>query len=49
MPDTYKLTYFPVTALGEPIRFLLAYGDMKYDDYRFERADWPSLKPCKYL
>ncbi|XP_078037760.1 uncharacterized protein LOC144470457 [Augochlora pura] len=42
---TYKLTYFPVSALGEPIRFLLSYGGAEFEDYRFERKDWPKLKP----
>lgn len=44
MPAKYKLTYFPVTALGEPIRFLLAYGNLEFDDVRFDRADWPEIK-----
>ncbi|XP_076287866.1 glutathione S-transferase-like [Lasioglossum baleicum] len=42
---TYKLTYFPVSALGEPIRFLLSYGEAEFEDYRFDRKDWPKLKP----
>nr|AFJ75815.1 glutathione s-transferase S1 [Sogatella furcifera] len=43
--STYKLTYFPVTALGEPIRWLMSYLDIKFEDYRFEREQWPSIKP----
>ncbi|XP_076656366.1 uncharacterized protein LOC143361011 [Halictus rubicundus] len=42
---TYKLTYFPVTALGEPIRFLLSYGGAEFEDYRFDKKDWPKIKP----
>nr|WEU54066.1 glutathione s-transferase sigma-1 [Protohermes costalis] len=43
--SSVKLTYFPVTALGEPIRFLLSYGGVKFEDFRFNREDWPKLKP----
>lgn len=43
----YKLTYFNLTALGEPIRLILSYGDIKFEDIRIERADWPKLKACK--
>ncbi|XP_049803130.1 glutathione S-transferase-like [Schistocerca nitens] len=45
MAPKYKLTYFPVKALGEPIRFLLSYGDIEFEDDRFEREKWPSMKP----
>ncbi|KZC09849.1 PREDICTED: glutathione S-transferase-like [Dufourea novaeangliae] len=41
---TYKLTYFPVAALGEPIRFLFNYGGVEFEDNRFDRDDWPKLK-----
>ncbi|EEB14151.1 glutathione S-transferase, putative [Pediculus humanus corporis] len=45
MSPKYKLIYFPVTALGEPIRFLLSYGNLEFEDYRFKREDWPKIKP----
>ncbi|EFN62038.1 Glutathione S-transferase [Camponotus floridanus] len=44
MPS-YKLTYFPVKALGEPIRFLFSYGGTEFIDDRFDREDWPKIKP----
>lgn len=44
MPS-YKLIYFPVTALAEPIRFLLSYAGIEFVDERFDRDDWPKLKP----
>ncbi|XP_011265518.2 glutathione S-transferase [Camponotus floridanus] len=44
MPS-YKLTYFPIQALAEPIRFLFSYGGTEFIDYRFDRADWPKIKP----
>lgn len=45
---TYKLTYFPITALAEPIRFLLNYADIEFEDVRFDRKDWPKLKPSMH-
>ncbi|XP_011702073.1 PREDICTED: glutathione S-transferase-like [Wasmannia auropunctata] len=43
MPS-YKLIYFPVAALGEPIRFLFSYAGIEFVDERFDRKDWPKLK-----
>ncbi|KAJ4452223.1 hypothetical protein ANN_03741 [Periplaneta americana] len=45
MAPKYKLIYFPSKALGEPIRYLLAYGGIEYEDFRFEREKWPEIKP----
>lgn len=42
---TFKLRYFNLKALGEPIRMLFAYGNVDYEDIRVESSDWPSLKP----
>ncbi|XP_063977327.1 uncharacterized protein LOC135162608 [Diachasmimorpha longicaudata] len=42
---TYKVIYFPVKALAEPIRFLLSYGGVDFQDERFDRANWPTIKP----
>jgi hypothetical protein len=47
MAPKYKLSYFGVKALGEPIRLLLSYGGIEFEDYRFEREQWLQLKPCK--
>ncbi|XP_057669318.1 glutathione S-transferase-like [Diorhabda carinulata] len=44
MAPQYKLTYFNISALGEPIRFLLSYGNIDFEDVRIEREQWPSLK-----
>ncbi|XP_076766324.1 glutathione S-transferase-like [Xylocopa sonorina] len=42
---TYKLTYFPIEGLAEPIRFLLSYAEIPFEDHRFDRDDWPKIKP----
>ena len=47
MAPAYKLTYFNVRGLGEPIRFLLSYGGIEFEDHRVEKEDWPQFKPCK--
>ncbi|XP_001952040.2 glutathione S-transferase-like [Acyrthosiphon pisum] len=41
---SYKLTYFNFTGLGEPIRFLLSYLDIDFEDNRIEIVQWPSVK-----
>ncbi|XP_071440034.1 uncharacterized protein [Hetaerina americana] len=44
MAHKYKLSYFNLTGLGEPIRFLLSYGGAKFEDHRFNHDQWPALK-----
>lgn len=44
----YKLYYFNLYALGEPIRVLFAYGRIKYEDIRIAPSEWPALKPSMY-
>uniref|UniRef100_A0A1B6EVG9 glutathione transferase n=1 Tax=Cuerna arida TaxID=1464854 RepID=A0A1B6EVG9_9HEMI len=44
MASQIKLTYFPIIGLAEPIRFLLAYLGKEYEDFRFDRKDWPEIK-----
>ncbi|XP_028045698.1 glutathione S-transferase [Monomorium pharaonis] len=41
--SSFKLTYFPITALAEPIRLLLAHMGIEFEDIRFDRKDWPKL------
>jgi len=44
MPQ-YKIIYFNVKALAEPMRFLLSYGNIDFEDVRIEKENWPALKP----
>lgn len=44
---SFKLYYFNIRALAEPIRYLFAYGGIAYEDVRVEREDWPKVKPSE--
>lgn len=48
MPE-YKITYFNVKALAEPMRFLLAYGNIDFEDVRIEKENWPAIKDSKFV
>jgi hypothetical protein len=47
MAPKYKFIYFNSKALGEPIRWLFAFGGIEYEDFRFKSEEWPQIKPCK--
>lgn len=49
MAPAYKLTYFNLTALGEPARMLFKYGGIDFEDVRVEREMWPQLKDSNFL
>nr|QIM41217.1 glutathione S-transferase [Calliptamus italicus] len=44
MAPKCKLTYFAIMGLGEPIRYLLSYGKIEFEDNRIEFEKWPPLK-----
>ncbi|XP_046402835.1 glutathione S-transferase-like [Ischnura elegans] len=44
MATTYKMTYFNVRGLGEPIRYLLVYGGIDFEDKRIGFEQWPAMK-----
>lgn len=44
----YKLFYFNVKALGEPIRLLLSYGEIEFEDHRIPYQDWRKHKDCEW-
>jgi len=43
----YKLTYFPLRARGEIVRFVFAAAGVEYEDHRIEMSQWSELKPSK--
>lgn len=43
----YKIYYFNVKALGEPLRFLLSYKNIPFEDIRIAKEDWPAQKESK--
>lgn len=43
----YKLTYFNFPALGEPLRLILSYGRVEFEDDRIEWSQWPKIKESK--
>lgn len=48
MSPPYKLTYFDIMGLAEPIRLLLSYGNLEFEDCRVPRESWPNIKASKY-
>ena len=49
MPS-YKVTYFNIQGLAEPIRFILSHAGVEFEDVRIDKEkDWPQLKPSEYL
>ncbi|XP_066254759.1 glutathione S-transferase-like [Euwallacea similis] len=44
MAPRYKLSYFQLTGLGEPIRLLFHYGGIAFEDNRIPKDQWPAFK-----
>lgn len=49
MAPAYKLTYFDSTALAEPIRMLMKYGGIDFEDVCIELERWPEEKDSKFF
>jgi prostaglandin-H2 D-isomerase / glutathione transferase len=43
-----KLSYFNVTALGEPIRYLLSYGGIEFEDERHTLESFAAVKDSEF-
>jgi glutathione S-transferase len=41
----YKLVYFNARGRAEAIRYIFAYANQKYTDFRISQHDWPDYKP----
>ncbi|KAF7287675.1 hypothetical protein GWI33_006017 [Rhynchophorus ferrugineus] len=44
MAPKYKLIYFDFTGAAEPIRYIFAYGNQEFEDFRVPRDKWPEFK-----
>uniref|UniRef100_A0A914WPB6 Glutathione S-transferase n=1 Tax=Plectus sambesii TaxID=2011161 RepID=A0A914WPB6_9BILA len=49
MTGQYKLTYFPLRGLGEQTRLLLNDQGIPFEDFQFDRNDWPKIKPTMHF
>jgi hypothetical protein len=43
------VSYFNITGLGEPVRFMLAYSGVDFDDYRMDKDEWEYKKAGVYI
>ena len=48
MPS-YKLSYFNAKGFGENARMLFKVAGVEFEDIRYSREEWPSLKEGKSL
>ena len=49
MAPKCKLSYFTIKGLGEPIRYLLSYRDIEFEDVRYDVDTWnSSVKKSEY-
>lgn len=45
MDKNYKLIYFNSKGRAEFIRYIFAYSEVKFEDFRFEVNDWSRFVP----
>ena len=43
----YKLHYFNLRGRAELARLIFAQAGVEFEDVRFERSEWPTLKASK--
>lgn len=46
---TYRLRYFDIRGLGEPIRMIFRYAGVPFEDVRIRQDQWPDLQAGKGL
>lgn len=44
---SYRLHYFHLAGLGEPVRYLMHYGNIPFEDIRIGAKEWPEHKKSK--
>lgn len=44
MDNCYKLTYFNLRGIGEPIRMLFKYAEVSFDEVQINAGDWYEVK-----
>lgn len=44
---SYKLYYFDIKGMGEPIRLTLAQAGVPFEDVRILPEQWPDIKPSQ--
>lgn len=45
--SSYKVFYYNYRGAGEPVRFLLSFANVDFEDVRFEDEEWPPLKESR--
>lgn len=45
--STFKVHYFTFRGRAEPIRWILKYGGVEFEDCRFGKKEWQAVKPSK--
>jgi len=49
LPKTsYKLIYFNIKGRAEPIRLILAFANVTFEDFGIEISEWPAWKSSKF-
>lgn len=46
--DTYKLTYFNLRGVAEPIRLMFKYANVEFEDVQIDYKKWNDVKKGEY-